>query len=109
MFFLQTYIAEIAPAKYRGSLSNMNQLGVTFGILLAYVTGAFVSWRWLAIVAIFPAALMAIFMMFSPETPRWLIQHGKMHEGCLALLFLRGTSYRECQLEAEEIRATLGM
>ena len=33
------YFCEIAPAKYRGMLIEINQFGVSFGVVLAYVVG----------------------------------------------------------------------
>ncbi|MGL5748351.1 MAG: MFS transporter, partial [Weissella cibaria] len=49
-----TYLAEVAPAKMRGSLTSLNQLMVMSGILMAYIINyAFsgmahtVSWRWM--------------------------------------------------------------
>jgi SP family sugar:H+ symporter-like MFS transporter len=51
------YLAEMAPAKYRGSLSTLNQLMITIGILSAYVV-AFANypygWRIMLGVAVLP-------------------------------------------------------
>jgi MFS family permease len=49
-----TYLAEIAPAKYRGALVGAFQLNVVFGILVAYLSNYLVGqldlgadeWRW---------------------------------------------------------------
>ena len=106
--FLQLYIAEISPAKYRGALGNAFQLGVTFGFLIAYSLGAALNWRWLAIAAAVPITVMAILMLSLPETPRWLIKNGRMNEACQALIFFRKTSVKECDDECKEIQTTFG-
>ena len=47
------YIAEISPEHMRGRLVSLNQLAITIGILLSYVTGWALSftgpaaWRWM--------------------------------------------------------------
>ena len=101
------YIAEISPAKYRGALGSANQLGVTFGALIAYSLGAGLNWHWLAIAAAVPITAMAILMLGFPETPRWLIKNGRISEACQALVFLRKTSVDECEDECKEIQSTL--
>ncbi|XP_028411873.1 solute carrier family 2, facilitated glucose transporter member 8-like [Dendronephthya gigantea] len=101
------YIAEISPAKYRGALGSANQLGVTFGALLAYSFGSFLNWHWLAIAGAIPSTIMAIFMIRFPETPRWLIRNGRINDACHALEYLRQTTDEECEDECKEIRCTL--
>src|SRR5262245_3459753 len=62
------YIAEIAPAKWRGWLVGLFQFNVVFGILLAYFSNYCVTlarfgeteWRWEFGVAALPAALFLI-------------------------------------------------
>ena len=71
------YIAEMAPAEVRGALVNFNQLMITVGILVSYLIGyAFASaegWRWMLGLAVVPAILLGIGMLFLPETPRYLV------------------------------------
>src|SRR5689334_11952248 len=64
------YIAEIAPAKWRGRLVGFFQFNVVFGILLAYfsnyVIGLFQlaasEWRWKLGVSAVPAALFFLML-----------------------------------------------
>ena len=107
--FSQLYIAEISPAKYRGTLGSANQLGVTVGGLLGYSLGAGMRWHWLAIAGAVPSALMVILMFHFPETPRWLIKNGRISEAREVLVFLRKTSYEKCEDECREIQETLGL
>ena len=104
----QVYIAEIAPAKYRGALGSANQLGITIGTLIVYCLGAGMNWHWLAISGAIITTLMAVLMTRFFETPRWLIKNGRISEACQVLVFLRKTSYEECAHECREIHDTLG-
>jgi MFS transporter, SP family, galactose:H+ symporter len=82
------YIAEISPARRRGGLVTLNQLMITVGILVSYITDYFLpndsnaaSWRWMFLVGILPALVLLVGMFFLPETPRWLISKGRQDEG----------------------------
>ena len=74
------YISEIAPPKYRGRLAASFQLNIVAGILFAYLSnyllqgvGGENDWRYMLGVVAIPSLLFSIFMLFTPESPRWLI------------------------------------
>jgi len=71
------YIAEMAPADVRGALVNFNQLMITVGILVSYLVGYALAsaqgWRWMLGLAVVPAAMLGLGMLFLPETPRYLV------------------------------------
>jgi MFS transporter, SP family, arabinose:H+ symporter len=93
------YISEISIPTVRGKLVTLYQLAITIGILAAYVsnywilsmgpgtsflTGSF--WHWIMIedmwrgmfgAEIIPAILFFIFLLFVPESPRFLMLKGK--------------------------------
>lgn len=73
------YLSEMAPTEQRGSLSSLNQLMITIGILAAYLTNyAFApieGWRWMLGLAIVPSIILLIGVAFMPESPRWLLEH----------------------------------
>ncbi|RZS15298.1 hypothetical protein BHM03_00047110 [Ensete ventricosum] len=54
------------------------------------VIGAFLRWRTMFAVAIFPAVLMALGMAVCPESPRWLFQQGKLSQAETAMKKLYG-------------------
>src|SRR6266705_4546814 len=70
------YIAEIAPAKWRGRLVGCFQFNVVLGILLAYLSNYLVGlaqfaaaeWRWKLGVAAVPAALFLLMLMGLPRS-----------------------------------------
>ncbi len=81
------YIAEIAPARNRGTLVSMNQLAIVVGILSAYVVSwklSFLgetSWRWMLGVAAVPSVAFFFGLLSIPESPRWLILNGRREQG----------------------------
>ncbi len=74
------YISEIAPPKYRGRMVISFQFNIVFGILIAYVSnylfegfGGENDWRWMLGVVALPSLLFSVMVLFTPESPRWLI------------------------------------
>ncbi|HZE28227.1 MAG TPA: sugar porter family MFS transporter [Terriglobales bacterium] len=82
------YIAEIAPAKWRGRLVGFFQFNVVAGILLAYLSNYIVGmthggpseWRWKLGVSALPAALFFLLLSRIPRSPRWLAEKGHTEE-----------------------------
>jgi sugar porter (SP) family MFS transporter len=74
------YIAEASPARVRGTFVSLFQLAITVGILLAYIVCAVLApssaWRWMLGLAALPGLLLAVGMLFMPESPRWLVKGG---------------------------------
>jgi SP family arabinose:H+ symporter-like MFS transporter len=88
------YIAELAPAKYRGRLVGLFQFNVVLGILLAYFSNYLVGvfqfgpdeWRWKFGVPALPAALFLALLFGIPRSPRWLAKQGRVDEARAVLL-----------------------
>lgn len=82
------YIAELAPAKWRGRLVGLFQINIVVGILLAYLTNYFIAslnlggneWRWQLGVAAFPSAIFLILLYTIPRSSRWLVTSGHNDE-----------------------------
>ncbi|EKC6428459.1 sugar porter family MFS transporter [Staphylococcus pseudintermedius] len=72
------YLSELAPTDARGSLSSLNQLMITIGILTSYLVNyAFApieGWRWMLGLAVVPSVILMIGVIFMPESPRWLLE-----------------------------------
>ncbi len=82
------YIAEISPAKWRGRLVGFFQFNVVAGILVAYLSNYLISlalagateWRWMLGVSGIPALFFMLMLFLIPESPRWLVQKGRIEE-----------------------------
>jgi sugar porter (SP) family MFS transporter len=82
------YIAEIAPAKWRGRLVGLFQFNVVGGILVAYLSNFLIrqshlgseDWRWMLGVSGVPALLFFVMLFMIPRSPRWLVQKSRLGE-----------------------------
>jgi SP family galactose:H+ symporter-like MFS transporter len=103
------YISEVSPPEARGWQVSLFQLAITIGILLAYVVDyAFAKvqgWRWMFGLAIIPAVIFGLGMLFLPESPRWLAGRGYYDAARAVLERIRGTS--NIEVEIKEIEHTL--
>ena len=87
------YIAEIAPAKWRGRLVGFFQFNVVFGILLAYFSNYVIGtmslgaseWRWKLGISAAPAAVFFLMLFYIPRSPRWLAKKGRTDEARIVL------------------------
>ena len=81
------YISEISPAKSRGRLVGLFQFNIVFGILVAYLSNYLLanvgehSWRLMLGVQAVPAVAFLLFLFRVPESPRWLLLHGRLEAG----------------------------
>lgn len=82
------YIAEIAPAKWRGRLVAFFQFNVVAGILLAYFSNYVIGlmgfgdneWRWKLGISALPALFFLAMLFTIPRSPRWLASQGRTDE-----------------------------
>jgi sugar porter (SP) family MFS transporter len=108
------YISEIAPPKHRGRLAGMFQFNIVFGIVVAYASNRLLdgigenAWRWMLGVAAFPSLLYAIFCLWIPESPRWLLTRKQDRQGGIAVLkkVQPNISDTDVNALADEIAAT---
>lgn len=104
-----TYIAEMAPRAHRGALVSLHQLMVTVGILASYLVGYALSgggqWRWMFGLAVLPSVVMLAGLLFLPESPRWLLAHGR--EARAREVLARTRPPDEVEAELADIAAAL--
>jgi sugar porter (SP) family MFS transporter len=99
------YIAEIAPARSRGSLVSLNQLMIVIGISVSFFSNYFLlplgmnSWRWMLGVQAVPATLYFVLLTLVPESPRWLLSKGREASARLALAAVHGMAASARELE----------
>lgn len=98
------YIAEIAPASWRGRLVGFFQFNVVAGILLAYLSnylvglqqfGTDTEWRWKLGVSALPAGLFFLMLFTIPRSPRWLVKKQRVTEARDVLRLTGEQNYEE--------------
>jgi MFS transporter, SP family, arabinose:H+ symporter len=106
------YIAEIAPASWRGRLVGFFQFNVVFGILVAYLSNFLIGlrhfganeWRWDLGVTAIPAAFFFVMLFTIPRSPRWLVKKQRIAE---ARGVLKLTGDENYERDLQEIRASI--
>src|SRR5580700_3924653 len=83
------YIAEYAPKNRRGSLAMLQQWMITVGILISYIValiifsafpGSAASAGWRLVLGAVPALVGLVLRTQMPESPRWLLRHGRYED-----------------------------
>jgi SP family arabinose:H+ symporter-like MFS transporter len=100
------YIAELAPAKWRGRMVGLFQINIVVGILLAYLSNYIIviqhlgasQWRWEFGVAIIPSAIFLVLLYRIPRSSRWLVTTNQTDEA-LDVLRLMGSPDSEAELK----------
>ncbi len=106
------YIAEMAPATWRGRLVAIYQLAIVTGILLAYLSNYLLAdtghnnWRWMFAAQLLPAFLFGALLLLVPETPRWLAKVKREGRAKDILRKTGGEAYS--QSEFSRIRRSFG-
>ncbi|KZF09606.1 MFS transporter [Rhodococcus sp. EPR-279] len=115
------YIAEIAPAKWRGSLASLQQLAITIGIFAALLSDPLLAgaadgasndlwfgieaWRWMFLVGVVPALVYGLLATLIPESPRYLVGQHLDEEAARVLAEITGELHPDERIH--EIRLTL--
>src|SRR5690625_986038 len=95
------YIAEVAPARYRGRLATVQQIAIIGGLFCAFLSNYLLAraagastgtlwldqpaWRWMFWVQALPSTLFLVALLFIPESPRFLVLK-RRNEEALAIL-----------------------
>ncbi|WP_286805006.1 MULTISPECIES: sugar porter family MFS transporter [unclassified Marinimicrobium] len=115
------YISEVAPARYRGMLTSVQQIAIITGLTMAFFSNyllakfaggstrefwlGFETWRWMFWMELIPAFIFFFALLAIPESPRYLVASGKMEQagGVLARLYGRRTA----ETKVDEISTSL--
>ena len=117
------YIAEISPAKIRGTLVSCNQFAIIFGMLVVYFVNYMIrnhlgdtaeaiqtamvdiGWRRMFLSEAFPAGTFCLLVLLVPETPRFLALKGRDEKAFSILRRINGTV--QAREILSEIKATV--
>ena len=106
------YISEISPKHYRGRLVTASEIGLNVGIILGFVAdyafrGLPPSSAWRSMLGaglIMPLFIVVLSATVMPESPRWLVAHGRRDEAAVTLAKLHGSDCVETTI-AEIVEA----
>jgi len=87
------YIAELAPAEHRGKFTSWPEIAINFGILVGFFANWLlagvdkaVAWRlMIGFGTVLPCLLIVLSLTVMPESPRWLIDRGRVEEATYVL------------------------
>ncbi|KAF2021687.1 general substrate transporter [Aaosphaeria arxii CBS 175.79] len=107
--FLKT---NVAPAKHRGRYVVINHIGLVAGLAVAFWTGFGIShwesergtyygWRISMALQFIPEVMFLAGVFFCPETPRWLVEHGRSAAARRSLAYLRALEPSSEQVNRE--------
>jgi len=115
------YISEVAPARYRGSLTTIQQVAIISGLFVAFISNfllagaagsstaefwmGFEAWRWMFWIEMLPASIFLVALFFIPESPRFLVLTRQRDRALDVLTKLVGTE--EANRKVDEIDASL--
>lgn len=106
------YVAELAPAVWRGRFGSFFQLGIVTGIFLTLFINARIEalgnahwnvaagWRWMLGAEVLPALFLLVLLFFVKESPRWLVQVGRESEARVTLEKIHGAAEAEAEIAA---------
>ena len=83
------WITESAPPDLRGAFATIFQVLAVSGIAVMYVFGLLLRWRGIAVSGGVMCFVYALLLTTLPESPRWLLAHGREAEARVALRQLR--------------------
>ncbi|KAF9466630.1 general substrate transporter [Collybia nuda] len=96
-----SYVSECTPPSIRGRCTGMVQFSNNVGIMLSYwvnysaskdIPAGDLQWRIPFIIQMVPGVLFIAAMSLQPESPRWLVEHGKYDAAANVLAFVARTS-----------------
>jgi SP family sugar:H+ symporter-like MFS transporter len=116
------YISEVAPARYRGTLSSVQQIAIISGLFFAFLSNYLIAgtsggstqmfawgyeaWRWMFWIELAPAFLFLVALFFIPESPRFLVASGQNSRALDVLQRLMGEGARSKLDEIEHSLAS---
>lgn len=110
---IPVYVAEAAPADIRGRLVTINQLFITIGILVSSIVAGLFStmqengWRYMLGLAGVPSVIQFFGFIGLPESPRWLMEKGRVEDARKALQQIR--KVKRVDNELKEIEMAIEM
>ncbi|CAG5020307.1 unnamed protein product [Parnassius apollo] len=97
-------IGEMTDPKNRGAFLTSVSLSLTIGVLFSHALGTYFSWQQNALICSFITFTSLLLIIYTPESPSWLIAKGRYEKGSEIFFWLRGRD-RKQELELEDMIA----
>ncbi|QED38614.1 sugar porter family MFS transporter [Antarcticibacterium arcticum] len=106
-----TYIAEIAPAKIRGTLVTYYQLAIVIGFFVVFLVTYFIGnaatpeeniqdgWRYMLWSELIPSLSFLVLLFFVPRSPRWLALKGQKSKALEVLVKIHGKEMADMEFQ----------
>ncbi|XP_025416581.1 facilitated trehalose transporter Tret1-like, partial [Sipha flava] len=85
-----SYTGEITEPRLRGRLASLTGVSIMIGVSLIFVLESLFHWRSIALASVCFLIIRTCLISLIPESPIWLIAHGKNDKAEKALCWLRG-------------------
>jgi len=108
------YIAEVAPARYRGRLATIQQIAIISGLTAAFLSnyllaatagastqplwGGHAAWRWMFWMQAVPSLVFLGLLLTIPESPRYLVVKRRKEQSLQVLARLYGQDQAQTKL-----------
>ncbi|WP_313642344.1 sugar porter family MFS transporter [Stenotrophomonas sp.] len=108
------YIAEVAPARYRGRLATIQQIAIISGLTAAFLSnyllaatagastqplwGGHAAWRWMFWMQAVPSLVFLGLLLTIPESPRYLVVKRRKAQALQVLARLYGQDQAQTKL-----------
>ncbi|OXA41778.1 Facilitated trehalose transporter Tret1 [Folsomia candida] len=86
------YVLEVASVSIRGRLGILPQFLMILGILTSYIFGSFLNWRYLSLACGLISLPSVILLIFTPDSPNWLVSKSCDDKALRVLQNLHGTN-----------------
>jgi putative MFS transporter len=100
-------VQEFVPSRLRGFLGGMVvafiPIGLMLGSISAAVLGPAIGWRGLVLLGLAPALLTLFVRAFVPESPRWLLHHGRREEARASVAWALDIAPEQVKLPEEVV------
>lgn len=89
----RVYTSEITQPHLRGMLTALSSVALSFGVLVQYTLGAFMTWKMISGVCCLVPLVACILMCLLPESPNYLVTRQKPEKAVQSLAKVRSSSY----------------
>lgn len=95
------YLMEICPSSVRGQMTSTYELMTSFGVLLSFLCGYLLcggatdvadGWRVAYMLPVVLSIVQSLMMFFMPESPKWLLEKGRLVDAKTSLCEVYGQS-----------------